>query len=193
MEALDSYNRARHDRATAYEQFDTRQRHYLATLAAFGAVMITIKQAAQSGDTNSVSTIKLLAHVPKPLVQLLDKIPGQFDVLNDLIKGREVFSNIGAVVRTSSLSRFITAKDDNEKKHLAWGVLTTASGVTMVTLRDFRPHVALFAAAGQMPMAHRIAQDYLDTYVRGLNQYLFDLHRLTMASRETHATLGRKS
>ena len=188
MESLDGYNRARHDRATNYEQFDSLQRHYLATLAAFGAVMTQIKQAAQIGETHSAGTIKLMAHVPKPLVQLLDKIPGQFDVLNDLIKGREVFSNIGAVVRTSSLTRFITAKDDNEKKSLGWGILTTANGMMVVTLRDFRPHVAQLAAAGHIDLAHRIAQDYLDAYIRGLNQYLFDLHRLTMASRETHAT-----
>ncbi|MBK9053751.1 MAG: hypothetical protein IPL78_23460 [Chloroflexi bacterium] len=188
MESLDGYNRARHDRATNYEQFDSLQRHYLATLAAFGAVMTQIKQAAQIGETHSAGTIKLMAHVPKPLVQLLDKIPGQFDVLNDLIKGREVFSNIGAVVRTSSLTRFITAKDDNEKKSLGWGILTTANGTMVVTLRDFRPHVAQLAAAGHIDLVHRIAQDYLDAYIRGLNQYLFDLHRLTMASRETHAT-----
>ena len=191
MEALDNYNKARHDRATAYEQFDALQRHYLATLTAYGMVMNQIKNAAQIGETHSITTIKLMAHVPKPLVQWLDKIPGQFDVLNDLIKGREVFSNIGAVVRTSSLTRFITAKDDNEKKSLAWGVLTTANGMTVVTLRDFRPHVPLLAAAGQLNLAHRVAQDYLDTYIRGLNQFLFDLHRLTMASRETHATQPR--
>ncbi len=191
METLDEYNKARHDRATSYEQFDAMQRHYLATLAAFGEVMNRLKRAAQLGETPSVGTLKLAAHMPKPLLQLLDDMSGQFDVLTDLIKGREVFSNIGAVVRSSSLTRFITAKDDNEQKTLAWGILTTASGATVVTLRDFRPHVALLAAAGQMPLAHRVAQDYLDAYVRGLNQYLFDLHRLTMASRETHATLPR--
>lgn len=191
MEALDGYNKARHDRATSYEQFDAIQRHYLATLAAFGEVMSRIKRAAQIGDTHSVGTLKLAVHMPKPLLQLLDNMSGQFEILNDLIKGREVFSNIGAVVRSSSLTRFITAKDDNEHKTLAWGILTTANGTTMMTLRDFRPHVAQLAAANQIPLAHRIAQDYLDVYVRGLNQYLFDLHRLTMASRETHATLPR--
>ncbi|MCL4868027.1 MAG: hypothetical protein KJ063_03585 [Anaerolineae bacterium] len=191
MGMLDAYNQTRHNRAASYDLFDNQQRHYLATLAAFGVVMNQIKQAAQVGATHSAGTLKLMAHVPKPLIQLLDKIPGQFDVLNDLIKGREVFSNIGAVARTSSLTRFITAKDDNEKKSLAWGVLTTANGVMVVTLRDFRPHVAMLAAAGHLDLAHRIAQDYLDAYVRGLNQYLFDLHRLTMASRETHATQPR--
>jgi hypothetical protein len=60
-----------------------------------------------------VSAIKLLAHLPKPMQRLLDQIPQRFDVLNDIIKGREVFSNVGAVAADSTLTRFMTAKDDN--------------------------------------------------------------------------------
>ena len=77
-----------------------------------------------------------MAQMPTPLQRLLDQIPGRFDILNDLIKGREIFSNIGAVARSSSLTRFASAKDDNDKKELAWGVLTDASGTMVLTLRD---------------------------------------------------------
>jgi hypothetical protein len=123
--------------------------------------------------------------MPTPIQRLLDDIPSRFDVLNDIIKGREVFSNVGAVAKSSTLTRFITAKDDNDKKTLAWGVLTDAGNVMHVTLRDFRPHVALLEAAGQRDLARRLAQDYLAAYVRGLNQYILDLRRMTVSRRET--------
>ena len=123
--------------------------------------------------------------MPAPLQRLLDNIPGQFDVLNDIIKGREVFSNVGAVAKTSTLTRFITAKDDNDKKTLAWGVITDAQSVMHVTLRDFRPHVPLLESVGQRDLAQRLAQDYLTAYVRGLNQYVQDLRHLTVSSRVT--------
>jgi hypothetical protein len=137
------------------------------------------------GEGASVGTIKLLAHMPTPLQRLLDQIPGRFDILNDIIKGREVFSNVGAVAPSSTLTRFITAKDDNDKKTLAWGVITDAQGVMRISLRDFRPHVGLLVAIGRKDLAVRIAQDYLDTYAHGLNAYVRDLRRITLASRET--------
>jgi hypothetical protein len=119
------------------------------------------------------------------LQRLLDDIPGRFDVLNDIIKGREVFSNVGAVAKTSTLRRFITAKDDNDKKTLAWGVITDAHNVMRVTLRDFRPHVALLESIGQEDMARHLVKDYLVSYVRGLNQYVLDLRRITITRRAT--------
>lgn len=67
-----------------------------------------------------------MAHLPPPIQRLLDKLPERFELLNNLLKGQEVFSNVGAVVpRQHTLTRFITAKDDNEQKQLAWGILTT--------------------------------------------------------------------
>ena len=72
---------------------------------------------------------------------MLDSLPGTFDVINDVIKGQEVFSNVGPVSASSSLTRFNTAKDDNEKKVLAWGIMTDAKGVMHISLRDARPHV----------------------------------------------------
>ncbi|MFC1976250.1 hypothetical protein ACFLXQ_07615 [Chloroflexota bacterium] len=186
MEALDAYKQAGEDRKQHYTQFDELQRRYLATLAGFGIVLSRAKEIAISGQSASVGTIKLLAHMPTPLQRMLDKIPEQFDILNDLIKGREVLSNVGAVAPTSTLTRFITAKDDNAKKTLAWGVITDADKVMRVSLRDFRPHVSLLEKIGRKDLAVRITQDYLDAFARGMNNFMADLHRITQASRETH-------
>ncbi|UCG82350.1 MAG: hypothetical protein JSW38_09115, partial [Dehalococcoidia bacterium] len=106
-------------------------------------------------------------------------------MLNDLIKGREVFSNVGAVAPSSTLTRFSTAKDDNDKKALAWGVITDKDGVMCITLRDFRPHVGMLEACGRKDLATRIAQDYLEIYAHGLNDFVRDLRHITLTSRET--------
>lgn len=185
LHALGAYESGSGDRTSLYEEFDRLQRTYLAALAGFGAVMSRAKEVAILGESTSVGSIKLLAHMPTPLQRLLDNIPGRFDVLNDIIKGREVFSNVGAVAKTSTLTRFITAKDDNDKKTLAWGVITDAQNRMHVTLRDFRPHVAQLEAAGKGELACRLTQDYLTAYVRGLNQYVLDLRRMTVARRAT--------
>lgn len=185
--ALDDYENYAGSRDAAYQRFDTAQRNYLAALAGFGAVMDRAKEIANQGESASVGTIKLLAHMSQPLQQFMDKIPGRFDVLNDIIKGREVFSNVGAVAPNSTLTRFITAKDDNNKKTLAWGVLTDAKGVMRVSLRDFRPHVGLLLKAGQAGLAMRLTDDYLLAYANGFNAYIGDLQRITRKSRETHS------
>jgi hypothetical protein len=187
MAALDGYQSAtrRADRSALYDEFDRLRRTYLATLAGFGAVLSRAKEIALMGESASVGTLKLLAHLPTPLQRLLDKIPGRFDVLNDIIKGREVFSNVRAVAPTSTLTRFITAKDDNEKKTLAWGVITSAGGVMRISLRDFRPYVGLLEAVRHRDLAVRLCQDYLEAYARGLNATVADLRRMTLSRRET--------
>jgi hypothetical protein len=116
---------------------------------------------------------------------MLDQVPAKIDVLNDVVKGREVFSNVGAVAPTSTLRRFMTAKDDNEQKTLAWGVITDSLGVMHISLRDFRPHVRALQSCERMDLAVRIAQDYLDAYAHGLNRFVQDLLRITQARRET--------
>ena len=155
------------------------QKEYLGNLAGFGEVLSRAKEIANAGESASVGSIKLLAHMPAPLQQLLDTIPSHFDVLNDIIKGREVFSNVGQVAPSSSLTRFITAKDDNEKKTLAWGVMTDANQTMIVTLRDFRPHVGMLTAVHQQDLAQKLTQDYLNAYARGLNKYISELYTIT--------------
>lgn len=191
IQALNAYeNIAGGNRVAEYQRFDTLQRTYLATLAGFGTVLSRAKEIANAGESTSVGTIKLLAHMPTPLQRLLDHIPGRFEILNDIIKGREVFSNVGAVVTSSTLTRFISAKDDNEKKTLVWGAITDAKGVMRLSLRDFRPHVKLLVETGYSYLAQQIAQEYLDTYVLGLNNYVYDVRRITLASRETRLAKG---
>lgn len=184
LEALEQSEteRGRRKRRLARESFEQLQRDYLGTLAGFGEMMSRVKEVAGAGESASVGAIKLLAHLPRPLQHILDHIPNRFDVLNDIIRGREVFSNVGAVVPTSTLSRFITAKDDNDKKTLAWGVMTDATGIMTMTLRDFRPHVAQLEAVGELDTAILIAQDYLDSYAYGFNQFARDLDRIVSKS-----------
>jgi hypothetical protein len=189
LRALEAYQAAptgnEADRTARFGMFDTLQRTYLAALAGFGAILSRTKEVAGEGESASVGAIKMLAHLPAPLQKLLDKIPGQFDLLNDIVKGREVFSNIGAVAPKSTLTRFSTAKDDNEKKTLVWGVITDAHQVMRVSLRDFRPHVGLLIQAGHGNLARYLTQDYLDAYAHGLNQFVSELYRITASSRET--------
>ena len=192
LAALHNYERAKRNRQHIFAQFEKRQKAYLTMLAGFGEVLNRAKVRASTGESVSVTTIRLLAHLPVPLQRLLDKIPGQFDVLNDLIKGREVFSNVGRVASDSSLTRFMTAKDDNEKKELAWGVLTNADDLMHVTVRDFRPHVAALTAVDRHDLAIRIIADQLDSFAAGLNQYVRDLHRIATTSYEKRGLLIKR-
>ncbi|GAB5493784.1 MAG: hypothetical protein Phog2KO_39990 [Phototrophicaceae bacterium] len=173
------------DDAQANKNFDKLQGHYLTALSGFGEVMQRAKEIANAGESASVGTIKLLAHIPLPLQHLLNQIPSQFDMLNDIIKGREVFSNIGQVAKESKLRRFITAKDDNQQKDLAWGVLTDTNGKMMITLRDFRPHVRALIDIEHYDLAQAMTNDYLRAYASGFNAYIEDLQRITLNSAET--------
>jgi hypothetical protein len=174
-------------RAEVFAGFNQMQKVYLASLAGFGAYLARAKDVASQGQSTSVGAIKLLAHLPLPIQRLLDKIPERFEVLNNILKGREVFSNVGAVAPNSSLTRFMTAKDDNEQKQLAWSILTDANHVMKMNLRDFRPHVSALIATGRKDLAEMITQDYLDVYVKGANRYIHELSQITIASRETLA------
>jgi len=155
--------------------FAEYREQYLIALGNLGQLLNQLKEDAVCGKTHSINAIELLAHLPIGLQRLLDRIPDRIGLLNDIIKGREVFSNVGAVAPSSSLTRFITAKDDNENKLLAWGVLTDAAGNMRLSLRDFRPHVAALVASGYQELANRITQDYLDSYAVGLNLFIREL------------------
>lgn len=181
--AWTAYQQARAGSSEIETGFDRLRREYLATLAGFGQLLSRVKQVARAGESLSVAAIKLLAHLPVPLQRLLEKVPDSFDLLNDLLKGREVLSNVGAVAPGSTLTRFISAKDDSDHKTLVWGVITTAQGVMKISLRDFRPHVGPLIACGRHDLAARLAQYYLDAYAGGLNRYVRELYELTRARR----------
>ena len=163
---LRAYERARKNQEALYKSFHEQRLRYLRMVASFGAVLFRYKQIALSGHSTSTESIKLLAHMPKAVQRLLDEIPGQFDLLNEIIKGEEVFSNIGHVPAESSIRRFMTAKDDNPHKSLAWGIVTDTQDIVHISLRDFRPHVALLWQIGKSELANQIAQDFLDLQTR---------------------------
>jgi hypothetical protein len=172
-------------RGPEFAAFIEAQVRYLRLLAGFSELLSRYREIAVSGQSTSTASIKFLGHMPDAMRRLLDTIPSRFDVLNEIIKGQEVFSNMGRVAAGSTLRRFITAKDDNEQKTLAWGVITDDNDVMHLSLRDFRPHVADLQALGMPELAQRITQDYLDTYVDGFNDYVRELREITIASRET--------
>ena len=119
--------------------------------------------------------------------------------LHLLCTGLELFMDkavYGTVAPTSTLVRFIIAKDGNDKKTLAWGVITNAVGVMRISLRNFRPHVCRLVQTGQVERARRIAQDELDAFADGLNRYITGLNRIVLASRQTrtpHTRIGEKA
>ena len=166
-------------RPLASRTFVETRRNYLSTLQAFGQVLSRYKDVSLKGESISTASIKLLAGLPASVQRMLDSLPGTFDVVNDIVKGQEVFSNVGQVSPTSSLRRFNTAKDDNEKKVLAWGIMTDSSGVMHVSLRDARPHVAALFAAKRQALAQQVVQEYVDAYALTLNIFLEELLRIT--------------
>ncbi|NJN54835.1 MAG: hypothetical protein HC804_08835 [Anaerolineae bacterium] len=181
LAALNTYERASRNREHAYAQFEKLQKEYMVMLAGFGGGLERHKQLAAAGESMSITTIRLLANLPLSVQRFLDSIPSRFDVLNDMLKGREVFSNVGQVASTSSLTRFMTAKDDNEKKELVWGLMTDSDQIMRITLRDFRPHVRLLTAVGRPDLNIYIATDLLESYATSLNQYVRDVKRIAGA------------
>ena len=178
-------------RRDLFANFDRQHREYLATLIGFSEVLQKAKEITLRGENATTGTMKLLAHLPAPLQRLLQQVPGRFDVLNDIIQGREVFSNVGAVASASSLVRFLTAKDDSGKKDLAWGILTDADGILRITLRDFRPHVGLLAVIGRQDLANWVTRDYLEAYAHGLNNYIRDLRRMALATPKSRLAVAQ--
>ena len=183
LQSLADYEASQKRDKKQYRRFAELQRQYLATLSGFGTILAKAKQIAVMGESASVGAIKLLAHLPPSLKQLLDKVPARYEKLNNIIKGTEVISNLGAVSKSSSLTRFMTAKDDNEQKQLTWGMMTDAKGVMRITLRDFRPHVAALYEIGRRDLADLIAQDYLNVYAQGLNRYIQEVTHIARASK----------
>jgi hypothetical protein len=158
--------------------FEEARRDYLGMFVLFSDLVASYKHVTMQGESVSTNTIRLLGGLPDSVKRLLDSVPDRFDAVNDLVKGQEVFSNVGRVSSMSTLRRFITAKDDNEKKTLAWGIMTDATGIMHLSLRDFRPHVGALLRIGRGALAQRIAQDLLDTYAGGVNQFVAELNRI---------------
>ena len=178
-EAQVHYQAYRSDPAL-WEAFDRARRELLAYLDAFGELLVALKAVTRRGESFNTASIRLLAHLPPSMQSLLDQIPQRIGVLNEVVKGNEVFSNVGRVAPGATLTRFISAKDDGETKELVWGILTDDQGRMQISLRDFRPFVPMLLALGEAPLADLLAQDYLHSYVQGFNRFLAQLETVVV-------------
>lgn len=158
--------------------FEAERTALCGELLRFGAVLRALRVITTRGQSFATASLRLLAHLPRPLQSLMDQIPQRIDLLNEIVKGTEVFSNIGQVAPASSLTRFISSRDDGDTKLLIWGAMSTADGRLVVTLRDFRPLVGELLAAGRAPLADLLTADYLAAYAAAANGLVKRLQRV---------------
>jgi hypothetical protein len=152
----------------ALHHFLRKRTFLIGNLRAFSHILAASKAVALRGDSLSVAIFNMLAHLPAWLQRTLNNIPDRITLLNEIIKGDEVYSNVGRVARGSSLTRFMSAKDDGNTKDLVWGVMTDDENRLYVTMRDFRPHVKPLIQAGRIDLARQMAQDYVQSYTQDL-------------------------
>lgn len=169
QEAVQLYHQYREDEnPEAWQRFAPIRNRLFTYLASFGEMLDTVKAIGMRGESFSNATIRMLAHLPQGMQHLLDQIPQRIGVLNEIIKGEEVFSNVGRVAEGSTLRRFMSAKDDGRAKLLVWGIMTDNAGRMLITLRDFRTHIGPLLQAGHRDLAEDLAQHYLDAYAETL-------------------------
>ncbi len=180
----------------AFNEFALNRRLLIGNLRAFSHVLEANKAVAIRGESLNIAVLKLLVGLPLPVQALLKEIPERVLPLNEIIRGDEVYSNVGRVARGSSLSRFMTAKDDGNTKALAWGVMSDDDGRLIVTMRDFRPHVAPLLEAGRADLAHALAHDYVSSYTADLIGLVARLSAMLQAeaprTTQRHGTIAIK-
>lgn len=159
--------------------FVSQRRTLMDHMLALAEYLAAVKRITRQGESFNVATLKLLAHLPPTMQGTLDLIPQRIGMLNEIIKGQEVFSNVGQVAPASSLTRFMSAKDDGETKEMVWGMMSTSDGHLKLTLRDFRRPIAQLIRLGYQYLAQLFTEDYLDSYARGLNVFSDDLRDIT--------------
>ncbi len=152
----------------ALRKFALKRTFLIGNLRAFSYILAANKSVAMRGDSLNIAIIKRISHLPIWLQRLLNTIPEQFQMLNEVIKGDEVYSNVGRVAKGSSITRFMSAKDDGNTKALVWGVMTDDKNRLIVTMRDFRPHVKPLVLANRIDLARQMAQDYVVSYTADL-------------------------
>jgi hypothetical protein len=166
----------------AFRHFEEQRANLINTLRTFSHLLAASKEVALRGESFSVSVFNLLSNIPARLQYILRRIPEQVPSLNEIIRGDEIYSNIGRVSMGSSLSRFITAKDDGNAKSLAWGIMSNDHGRMVVTMRDFRPHVEPLIRSGNIELAQILAQDYVQTYTNNLMGLVARLFAMLIAN-----------
>ena len=169
--------RRRYD-VTLRDEFERERVAFYVELQAFGALLQAFKQVTMRGESFTMAALRLLGHLPGAVQNLVDMIPQKIGILNEILKGREVFSNAGQVVTSSTLTRFTSARDDGATKLLVWGVMSDASGRLHIALRDFRPHVGPLQRLGRADLAQALAQDYLDSYAATVNHLVRNTQRV---------------
>ncbi|MFL5805386.1 MAG: hypothetical protein ACJ8CR_27060 [Roseiflexaceae bacterium] len=169
--------RRRHDVALR-DEFERERMAFYVELQTFGALLQAFKQVTMRGESFTMAALRLMGHLPGVMQNLVDMIPQKIGILNEILKGREVFSNVGQVVTDSTLTRFASARDDGATKLLVWGLMSDASGRLHITLRDFRPHVGPLIHLGRMDLAQALAQDYLDSYAATVNYMVRSVQRV---------------
>ncbi|NJN17565.1 MAG: hypothetical protein HC822_15475 [Oscillochloris sp.] len=166
---------------TQQREFEVVRTALCGELLRFGAMMRALREITTRGEGFTTAALRLMAHLPQQMQSLLDRIPQKIDVLNEIVKGGEVFSNIGQVAPSSGLSRFMSSRDDGDTKELIWGIMTDARGEMIVTLRDFRAHVDPLLAQDRFSLAELLAADYLESYTTSVNNLVRRINRVLTA------------
>jgi hypothetical protein len=178
LRLLQEMKRKHFGKKEALAEFHKARGEYLSVVDTFGRVMRRYRSIAIEGQSVSIAAIRMIAGLPDSMKRIVDDIPGRFSFVNEAIKGEEVFSNVGRVVPGSSISRFGSAKDDNDKKVLVWGIMTNDQNQLYITLRDFRPPVLNIARAGHDGVAQFITQDFLEGYMTGLEVFVQEIKEI---------------
>jgi hypothetical protein len=152
----------------ALKAFALKRTFLIGNLRAFSYILAANKTVAMRGESINIAVLQHISHLPVWMQYFLNAIPEQLPVLNEIIKGDEVYSNVGRVAKGSSITRFMSAKDDGNTKMLVWGVMTDDNNRLIVTMRDFRPHVRPLIEAGSLDLAQALAQDYVVSYTADL-------------------------
>lgn len=169
--------RRRYD-AALRDEFERERVAFYVELQTFGALLQAFKQVTMRGESFTMAALRLLGHLPGAVQNLVDMIPQKIGILNEILKGREVFSNAGQVVASSTLTRFTSARDDGATKLLVWGLMSDASGHLHIALRDFRPHIGPLLRLGRVDLAQALTQDYLDSYAATVNHLVRNTQRV---------------
>lgn len=186
LAALVAYETAApHDRLHTYTEFDKLQRHYLATLAGFGQILAAAKQMAQSGHSRGQEVVRMVAGLPPSMKNLFDQLSDRSEILNNVLRGSEIFEWVDVSTSVNSVSRFMGGKEDSDQKTLVWSGLLDAHENLTLTLRDFRPELVALVAGGRQQLAKQLSEHYLVSYARGVNTFIGALRRITKSSRET--------
>jgi hypothetical protein len=154
----------RHADAATRGEFERERQALYLELRSYAALLRALKQVTMRGESFTTAALRLMGHLPGAMQSLVDLIPQKISILNEIIKGREVFSNVGQVAASSSITRFASSRDDGDTKLLVWGIMSDAGGTLVITLRDFRPHIAPLLRLGRADLACALAQDYLSAY-----------------------------